>query len=208
MLFRSGGKGAKVAPTGLYAIADDTTLAGLGLLPSSSTGTVSVALNALASGLLPDVNHLIVIYTGDNNYLPSYAPVVDFTVNTNDFTLAATTQNISVHAGDSSSSQGIGYVQMQGVDQFSGLVNLSCKVTGGPAGNTVLPRCIVPTAVLVPGSQPSNTIVRVDASPVPSGGRISRNVPVPPGTYTAVITGKTAGAMHDISMTIDVRANQ
>ena len=204
----SGGKGAKVAPTGLYAIADDTTLAGLGLLPSSSTGTVSVTLNALASGLLPDVNHLIVIYTGDNNYLPSYAPVVDFTVNTSDFTLAATTQNISVHAGDSSSSQGIGYVQMQGVDQFSGLVNLSCKVTGGPAGNTVLPRCIVPSAVLVPSSQPSNTIVRVDASPVPSGGRISRNVPVPPGTYTAVITGKTAGAMHDISMTIDVRANQ
>ena len=204
----SGGKGAKVAPTGLYALADDTTLAGLGFLPASSTGSVSVTLNFLGSGLLPDVNHLIVIYTGDSNYLPSYAPVVDFTVNTNDFTLAATTQNISVHSGDSPRSQGIGYIQLQGLDQFSGLVNLSCKVTGGPAGNTALPRCIVPSAALVPSSQPSNTIVRVDASPVASGGRISRNVPVPPGTYTAVITGKTAGAMHDVSLTIDVRANR
>ena len=201
----SGGKNAKVAPTGFYALADDTTLAGIGLLPASSTDTVSVTLNALGSGLLPDVNHLIVIYGGDSNYLPSYAPVVDFTVNTNDFTLAATTQNISVNAGDSSRSQGIGYVQMQGIDQYSGLVNLSCTVTGGPAGNKVLPRCIVPSAALVPSSQPSNTIVRVDASPVASGGRISENVPVPPGTYTAVITGKTSGAMHDVAVTITVK---
>jgi len=201
----SGGKDAKVAPTGLYLLVDDTTLAGLGFLPSSSTGTVTIALNALASGLLPDVNHLEAVYGGDANYLPAFAPIVDFTVNTNDFTLAATTQDIKVRAGDSPSSQGVGYVQLQGVDQFSGLVNLSCKVTGGSAGNTVLPRCIVPSAALVPSSQPSNTIVRVDASPVASGGRISRNVPVPPGTYTAVITGKTSGAMHDAAITITVR---
>jgi hypothetical protein len=200
----SGGNGATIAPTGLYVLVDDTTLAGLGLLPASSTGTVSVTLSALASGLLPEVNHLIVVYTGDNNYLPSFAPIVDLTVNTNDFTLAATTQDIDIRSGDSPRSQGIGYVQLQGVDQFSGLVNLSCKVTGGPAGNTVLPRCIVPSVVLVPSSQPSNTIVRVDARQVPSGDRISRNVPVPHGTYTAVITGKTSGAMHDVAITIEV----
>jgi len=200
----SGGKDAKVAPTGFYALVDDTTLAGLGEVPSSSTGTVTFTLNALGSGLLAGVNHLVAVYGGDANYLPAYAPNFDFTVNTNDFTLAATTQNINVRAGDSPSSQGVGYVQMQGVDQFSGFVNLTCKVTGGPAGNTVLPRCIVPSVALVPSSQPSNTIVRVDASPVASGGRISQSVPVPPGTYIVVITGQTPGAKHDVALTVTV----
>ena len=201
----SGGKNAKVAPTGLYALVDDSSLIALGFLPSSSTGTVTVALNSLGSKLLPDVNHLVAAYTGDDNYLPAFAPVVAFTVNTDDFTMAATTQDINVYSSAFPSSQRVGYIQMQGVDQFSGLVNLSCKVTGGPAGNTVLPRCIVPSAALVPASQPSNTIVRVDASPVASGGRISHNVPVPPGTYTAVVTGKTSGAMHDVALTINVK---
>lgn len=201
----SGGKNAKVAPTGLYAVADDSSLLTLGFLPSSSTGTVTVTLNSLGGGLLPDVNHLVAIYTGDDNYLPAFAPVVDFTVNTNDFTLVATTQEFNVRSSDSPSSQGVGYVQLQGIDQFSGLVSLSCKVTGGPAGNTVLPQCIVPAAALVPSSQPSNTIVRIDARPAATGGRISRHAPVPPGTYTAVITGKTSGAMHDVAITINVK---
>jgi hypothetical protein len=201
----SGGPSATVAPTGLYALVDDTSLVTIGLLPSSSTGTVTVALNSFAAGLLPDVNHLVAIYTGDANYLPAYSPIFALTVAANDFTMAATTQDIDVRSNDLLRSQGVGYVQLQGVDQFSGLVDLSCKVTGGPAGNTVLPRCIVPSKTLAPSSKPSNTIVRVDASPVPSGGRFSRNVPVPPGTYTAVITGQTAGATHNVAVTINVK---
>jgi hypothetical protein len=201
----SGGPNATVAPTGFYALADDTSLVTIGVLPASTTGTVTVALNAFAAGLLPDVNHLVAIYTGDTNYLPSYAPIFAFTVANNDFTMAATTQDIDVRSNDSPGSQGIGYVQMQGLDQFSGPVDLSCKVTGGPAGNTVLPRCIVPSDALVPSAKSSNTIVRVDASPVPSGGRINKYVPVPPGTYTAVITGQTAGVTHNVAVTINVK---
>jgi hypothetical protein len=42
-------------------------------------------------------------------------------------------------------------------------------------------------------------------SPVASGSRIGHIVPVPPGTYSALITGQTAGANHDIAITITVR---
>jgi hypothetical protein len=132
------------------------------------------------------VNNLIAVYPGDANYLPAYAPIFALTVADNDFTIAATTQNIDLRS-------------------VSGLVDLSCKVTGGPARNTVLPRCIVPSKALVPSSKPSNTIVRVDASLVLSGGRINKYVPVPSGTYTAVITGQTAGTMHNVAVTINVK---
>jgi trimeric autotransporter adhesin len=200
----SGGTGATVAPTGYFAIVDDTSLVGIGILPSSSTGSATAKISIVAGGLLAGVNHLLVLYVGDTNYLLAYSPLFDYTMDAADFTLAAITQNVSVRPGNSPGSEGVGFVQLQGLDQFSGLVNLSCAVTGGPAGNTALPQCIVPSAALVPSSRPSSTIVRFDAKPVASGGRISKTVPVPPGTYTAVITGQTVGAKHDVAITITV----
>jgi hypothetical protein len=44
-----------------------------------------------------------------------------------------------------------------------------------------------------------------DPSPSASGGRIGHIVPVPPGTDTGLVTGKTAGANHDIAITIAVQ---
>ena len=42
-------------------------------------------------------------------------------------------------------------------------------------------------------------------NPVASGGRIGHILPVQPGTYTALITGKAAGANYDVAITITVQ---
>lgn len=202
----SGGKDAKVAPTGYYAIVDDTTLVGLGLLPSSSTGTVTIQGKALAGQLLAGVNHLVILYVGDANYLTGFSPPLDYTMTAGDFTLAATTQDITLHSGGFRRESGLVFVQLQGLNQFSGPVNLSCKVTGGPVGNSVMPRCFVPSATLVQSVRSSTAIVRVDAGPGDhEGSDWHENDRVPPGTYTAVITGMTAGALHDVPITITVK---
>lgn len=200
----SGGPNATVAPTGLYAIVDDTSLVGIGFLPSSSTGSVTIQGKIIAGELLAGVNHLLVLYTGDANYLPAFSPYANYTLNAGDFTLAATTQNITIHSEGLGRESGVGFLQLQGLAQFSGPVNLSCKVTGGPAGNSVMPRCFVPSMTLVQSLQSSSAIVRVDAGPAVEGGGSNENARVPPGTYTAVITGTTAGASHDVAVTITV----
>lgn len=202
----SGGNGATAAPTGLVAIVDDTTIVAVGFLPPSTTTSTTTTISGLAGNLLSGVNNLIVAYLGDSNYLPAFAPVTQYTASFVDFTLAATTQNIVVsdqpglHAG-----QGLGFVQLQSVAPPGGIVNLSCQVTGGPAGTTVLPRCIVPAQTLVSSTQPTTDIVRIDTSPVASPGRDGTNTIVPPGTYNAVITGTTATATHDVVLTVTVR---
>ncbi len=206
----SGGKGATIAPSGLFAVLDEgTTAIGLGFLtPPTSGATSTGTVYFLGSGLYGGTNELSVIYGGDSNYQSSYAPPVSYTEN-GDFTLAATTQNITVHDGE----PGVAFLQLQGTHQFSGGVSLSCKVTGGPGGNTVMPSCIVPPVALVQTVRASTSIVLVNTESCDqhsfgrdnrNDGRDSRHPRVPPGTYTAVITGTTGATTHDVSVTIVV----
>jgi hypothetical protein len=151
-----------------------------------------------------------VLYGGDSNYQDSFAPLVSYTEQAKDFTLAATTQNVTVHSGDS----GVAFLQLQGLNQFSGGVSLTCKVTGGPAGNAALPNCIVPPFAIVQSTRPSTSIVLVNTElanqhsfGIETNDSQRNPIPhtVPPGTYTAVITGTTGAATHDVTVTIFVQ---
>jgi trimeric autotransporter adhesin len=192
----SGGQGATAPPTGLFAIFDEGLAIHLGFLtPSSSGATSSGTWSFRGSQLYGGTNQFLVLYLGDSNYQLSYSPLVSYAEHTSDFTLAATTQNITLHSGGS----GIGFLQLQGLESFSGGVSLSCTVTGGPIGNTVMPSCVVPPVAIVQTTRPSTSILRVDTES--RGQRKS----VPPGTYTAVITGTTGVVTHDVSVTIVVQ---
>ncbi|MBB6143656.1 hypothetical protein HNQ77_001605 [Silvibacterium bohemicum] len=205
----SGGKGATIPPSGFFVIFDEGTLIPpylFSLTPSSSGATSTATLTFRGSQLYGGTNQFGVIYAGDSNYQSSYAPLVSYTEQTKDFTLAATTQNVTVHSGD----PGLAFLQLQGLDQFSGGVSLSCKVTGGPTGNVVLPRCIVPPVAIIQSVRSSTAIVRFDtelvdrnSSGIETPDRHGKSVP--PGTYTAVVTGTTGIASHDVTMTLVVQ---
>jgi subtilase family serine protease len=207
----SGGKGATIPPSGLFLFLDEGTLIGLGVLAPSSSGATSTAtISFRGSMLYGGTNQLWVVYAGDSNYQDSFAPLVSYTEHAKDFTLAATTQNVTVHSGNA----GVAFLQLQGLNQFSGGVSLTCKVTGGPTGNAVLPGCIVPPVAIVQSIRPSTSIVLVstELADQHSFGRETRDrdrkpfpQTVPPGTYTAVITGTTGTATHDVTVTIVVQ---
>jgi hypothetical protein len=207
----SGGKGATIPPSGLFALLDEGTLIGLGFVTPSSSGATSTAtVSFRGSSLYGGTNQFWVLYGGDSNYQDSFAPLVSYTEQAKDFTLAATTQNVTVHSGDS----GVAFLQLQGLNQFSGGVSLTCKVTGGPAGNAALPNCIVPPFAIVQSTRPSTSIVLVNTElanqhsfGIETNDSQRNPIPhtVPPGTYTAVITGTTGAATHDVTVTIFVQ---
>ena len=59
---------------------------------------------------------------------------------------------------------------------------------------------------LVQSVRSSTAIVQIDAGPAAlEGGGLNENARIPPGTYTAVITGTTVGATHDVAVTITVK---
>jgi hypothetical protein len=192
----SGGQGATVPPTGLFVIVDEGTTIAYGLLTPSLSGTTSSGTESFrGSQVYGGTNQLLVLYLGDSNYQLSYSPLISYTDHTSDFTLAATTQNITLRSGGS----GVGFLQLQGLESFNGGVSLSCTVTGGPTGNTVMPSCAVPPVAIVQTTRPSTSILLVNTES--RGQRQS----VPPGTYTAVITGTTGVVMHNVSVTIVVQ---
>jgi hypothetical protein len=109
---------------------------------------------------------------------------------------------------------GAAFLQLQGINQFNGPVNLSCKVTGGPSGNSVMPSCIVPPFAVVQTVRASASIVLINTESCDQRSsarndrddrRDSHYPLVPPGTYTAVVTGTTGAATHDVSVTIVVQ---
>jgi trimeric autotransporter adhesin len=192
----SGGPGATVPPTGEFAVYDNANLIGLTYSIQPSGGNTATYILTIPSSNLHDgTNQLLGVYAGDSNYQLSYSPLVSLGEHTSDFTLAATTQNITLRPGGS----GIGFLKLQGLESFSGGVSLSCTVTGGPTGNTVMPSCVVPPVAIVQTTRPSTSIMLVNTES--RGQRQS----VPPGTYTAVITGTTGVATHDVSVTIVVQ---
>jgi hypothetical protein len=195
----SGGPGATIAPTGLFFLLDEGTLIGDGVLvPSSSGATSTGVVSFRGSSLYGGVNELWVLYIGDTNYQDAFSPLTTYTENGNDFTLIATTQNVNIRSGES----GVAFLQLQGLNNFSGGVNLSCKVTGGPSGNKELPSCLVPPTAIVQTTRPSTSIVLLNTEVF---GR--KSSPIPAGTYTAVITGTTGAATHDVSVPIVVQGD-
>jgi hypothetical protein len=76
-----------------------------------------------------------------------------------------------------------------------------------------MPSCIVPPFAVVQTVRASTSIVLINtesgnqrffAGKGRDGGRDSRHPSVPPGTYTAVFTGTTGAATHDVSVWVVV----
>jgi len=200
----SGGSRGTVAPTGLVVLVDELTPVALGFLkPALSGDTSSLTVTFRGGSLFGGTNQLAVLYLGDSNYQTSSSPLVNYTENGNDFTLATTTQTLALRSGQS----GVGLLQLQGLRQFSGDVNLSCKVTGGPTGNSVLPTCAVPSLVRVQSNSSSTATVNIETGRNGDGEERddSPSSSVRPGTYIAVVTGTTGAATHNVVMTIVVQ---
>ena len=143
--------GLGVTPTGTVTLQlGGTTLGTTTTILSSATKSGTVAgyatFTIAGSQLQPGSNTLVATYSGDNNYTGGTASVV-VTMSVATFSLSATSINVS--AG--STIGNTGSVRLTPLNDFTGLVNLSCAVTAAPA-NAISPvTCSVPATLNLSG---------------------------------------------------------
>jgi hypothetical protein len=134
---------------------------------ATSVGTVlgyatfSIPGNQLQQG----ANTLVATYTGDNNYSGGTASVV-VTMSEATFSLSATP--ISVNAG--SAVGDTGSLRLTPLNDFTGLVNLSCAVTGAPASAVSPVTCSVPATLNLSGLSAVTGVLTATTTATTTGG--------------------------------------
>lgn len=168
--------GLGTTPTGTVTLQlGSTTLGTTTTILSSATksglvlgyATFTIAGNQLQQG----ANTLVATYTGDNNYAGGTASVV-VTMSEATFSLSATSINVTAGStsGDTAS------LRLTPLNDFTGLVNLSCAVTAAPA-NAISPvTCMVPATLNLSGLSAVT------------------------GTLTANTTGSTTGGSYTVTI--------
>jgi subtilase family serine protease len=141
--------GSTAAPIGLVQFVTDGYLfgpdGGEALVLTPGTGTTSTAtFTFTAYEGLSGSNQFYAVYT-EGNYPNSTSNVLTFNNSSADFSILTNNPAISIASG----STGTASLTFSSINQFSGNITLSCAVTGGPSGNTILPTCSVPASVAV-----------------------------------------------------------
>jgi hypothetical protein len=134
---------------------------------ATSSGTVlgyatfSIPGNQLQQG----ANTLVATYTGDNNYVGGTASAV-VTMSEATFSLSATAINLTAGSaiGDT------GSLRLTPLNDFTGLINLSCAVTAAPADATSPVTCSVPATLNLSGLSAVTGILTANTTASTTGG--------------------------------------
>jgi hypothetical protein len=162
--------GLGTTPTGTVTLQlGGTTLGTTSTILSSATksgmelgyATFTIAGNQLQQG----ANTLVATYTGDNNYVGGTANVV-VTMSEATFSLSATAINVTAGSaiGDT------GSLRLTPLNDFTGLINLSCAVTAAPANATSPVTCGVPATLNLSGLSAVTGILTANTTATTTGG--------------------------------------
>lgn len=166
-----------IATEGLGATPTGTVTLQLG---SKTLGTTTTILtSATSSGLLlgyatfniagselqQGANTLVATYSGDNNYIGGTASAV---VTMSKATFSLTAKSINVTAGSTSGDSAS--LLATPLNDFTGLINLSCAVTAAPA-NAISPvTCSVPATLNLSGLSAVSGTLTASTTPSTTGG--------------------------------------
>lgn len=177
-------------PTGTVTlISGNTTLGTTSNIQNSKlSGLVSGAaiFDIAGDQLQPGANTLVATYTGDNNYVGGTASVV-VTMSKATFSLSST--SINVTAGSTTNDSAM--FRATPLNDFTGVVDLTCAVTSVPTGATSPVTCSVPATLNLSGLSAVAGALVANTTAETTGG-----------TYTVTITGVDAA-----TKTITVSAN-
>ena len=144
---------------------------------ASSNGVVGYAtFNIPGNELRQGANTLVATYTGDNNYVGGSASVV-VTMSKATFSLSSTSINVS--AGSTTGNTAM--FRATPLNDFTGVVNLTCAVTSAPASATSPVTCSVPATLNLSGLSPVAGELVANTTASTTGG-----------TYTVTITAVDA----------------
>jgi len=165
----SGGPNATVAPTGYLGFLQSGSgyFTCIRTLTPTGKGATSTASCTFSSGnSTPDLSTVYANYIGDSVYNGSTSAVLQYSYTTGDFSILATNPTVTVASG----SPGSATLTLASAtyNPFTGNVSLSCAVTGGPTGATVLPTCAAPATVAVSPSAQSTATLQITTSFPPS----------------------------------------
>ncbi|MBB5059133.1 hypothetical protein HDF16_003856 [Granulicella aggregans] len=193
-----------LATNGLGAVPTGTvTLQANGVtLGSTSTIVQGAQANGLVFGfatitikgsdLQQGANTLTATYTGDSNYVAGTANVV---VTSSKATFSLSASPISVTAGSTTGDTTT--VRVTPLNDFTGVINLTCAVTSAPAGATSPVTCAVPATVNVSGLGAVAGTLTVNTTSETTGGSYVVTI-----TGVDALTGKlTATATSDVTVT-------
>jgi len=167
-------------PTGTVTLQlGNTTLGTTTTILNSPTnnGLVGYAtFNIPGNQLQQGANTLVATYTGDNNYVGGTASVV-VTMSKATFSLSSTTINVT--AG--STTDDTAMFRVTPLNDFTGIVNLTCTVTSAPTGATSPVTCSVPATLNLSGLSPVAGALVANTTSSTTGG-----------SYTVTITAVDA----------------
>ncbi len=173
--------GLGATPTGTVTLQlNGTTLGTTTTIVSGNTSAHLVlgyaTLTIAGNKLKPGANTLVATYSGDGNYVGGTASVV-VTMSVATFSLSAT--SINVAAG--STSEDTATLRATPLNDFTGLISLSCAVTAAPAGAVSPVTCSVPATLNLSGLSAVTGILTANTTASTTGGN-----------YTVTINGVDA----------------
>ena len=127
----------------------------------------SAVMNFAGNGFQPGTVSVQVTYEGDSNYAPSTV-TIPFTV-TVPFTVSGTPVSIAAPGAITGNTSTVTVTPING---FTGTVNLSCALTGSPAGAQYLPGCIIQTTVSVTGTGAATAAMTITSTASTMGALI------------------------------------
>jgi hypothetical protein len=139
----TGAAGAKVAPTGTVTFYDSGSsspnLEYWPLVPATTGASATFIVNGLSTAFFWNngVNQITAVYSGDGNYLPSTSNAVNLTVTQSggDFMMTPQRSQITVQSG----STGTVGVNLTSLNNFSGIVTLTCAPSSSDISCSVNP---------------------------------------------------------------------
>jgi len=140
----------KVAPTGGFLVLINGVFINevFELTPATSGTTASTTAVFPAYEGYSGTNQVSIWYLGDGNYSSSVSNVITYTANVDDFTLNTNLATVTVKSGQTANLN----VLLNSYSTSTDTVSLTCTVTGGPTGNTLLPQCNVPASAALTGT--------------------------------------------------------
>ncbi len=138
------------APTGDFLVLINGVFIGelFELTPAASGPTSSGTAIFPAYEGYSGANQVSFWYLGDGNYSSSISNVVSYTANVDDFTLNTNLATVTVKSGETANLN----VLLNSYSTSTDSVSLTCTVTGGPTGNTLLPQCNLPASAALSGT--------------------------------------------------------
>jgi hypothetical protein len=146
----------------------------------TSTGTYTFMPGSIAGAASIPV--LMAIYPGDSNYSPSASTVLPLNNVYADFGLSVDQNLISVKSGATGSFG----LSINSINEYSGIPEYTCTVTGGPAGNTVLPTCTFTSEKDVTPTQYGSATVVINAAVTTKADKHKQTFWETPATSTSV----------------------